>query len=100
MNDTTRKRYDVISLIVDRGEAMLAKAGITHFSRMTLFMDIDNADKSCPLDLDRFLTFDDFNFAHDFAGIIKHMNRTTAKLEGCFLPRCAKVCSEPATTEE
>lgn len=42
-----------------------------------------------PLDLNKLLAFDDFNFAHDIGGISRHMNRETGKLEDCFVPRCA-----------
>lgn len=44
----------------------------------------------CPLDLQKLLEADDFDFVHDLHGIFKHINRSTAQLERCFLPRCAK----------
>jgi hypothetical protein len=43
-----------------------------------------------PLDFDKLLRFDDFNFAHDVAGIRRHMNRDTGQLTHCFLPKCAQ----------
>lgn len=42
------------------------------------------------LDLERLAGFPDFDFAHDVYGIMRHMDRTTGKLGGCFLPRCAR----------
>lgn len=42
-----------------------------------------------PLNLDKLLKADDFNFCHDVFGIRKHINRTTGQLEDCFVPRCA-----------
>lgn len=36
------------------------------------------------------LPADDFNFAHDVAGIRRRINRTTGKLENYFLPRFAQ----------
>lgn len=41
-----------------------------------------------PLDLEKLLGADDFNFAHDAFGIAGHINRSTGQLENCFLPRC------------
>lgn len=43
----------------------------------------------CPLQLQKFLDADDFNFAHDLVGIVNHMDRSTGQLIRCFLPRCA-----------
>lgn len=42
----------------------------------------------CPLDFDKLLAFDDFNFQHDFWGIVSHIDRNTGKLKNNFLPRC------------
>lgn len=41
----------------------------------------------CPLDFQRILDADDFNFAHDVFGISRHINRETGELQNCFLPR-------------
>lgn len=43
-----------------------------------------------PLDLDKFLKFNDMNFIHDFAGIRRHICRRTGELQDCFSPRCSK----------
>ena len=43
----------------------------------------------CPLDLQRLLDADDFNFCHDVAGIDRHINRDNGQLENFFLPRFA-----------
>lgn len=42
-----------------------------------------------PLDFEKLVRFDDFSFAHDIAGIARHINRDTGKLERNFLPRCS-----------
>lgn len=49
----------------------------------------------CPLDLDKLLSFDRFNFTHDVLGIERHLDRrddspTGGKLLNHFLPRCAR----------
>lgn len=41
------------------------------------------------LDLNAFLNFEDFNFAHDIYGIQRNIDRTTGKLENCFFLRCS-----------
>lgn len=43
----------------------------------------------CPLDLEKLLHADAFNFSHDVFGIARYINRNTGKLENCFVPRCA-----------
>lgn len=42
-----------------------------------------------PLDFDKLLAADDFNFAHDVFGICRHLNRETGELEDFFSPRCS-----------
>ena len=43
----------------------------------------------CELDLVKLLEAPAFDFAHDIAGITRHLDRTTGQLGDCFLPRCA-----------
>ena len=42
----------------------------------------------CPLDLNKFLAFDDFNLMHDFTGLENHIDTKTGKVSARFLPRC------------
>ena len=49
-----------------------------------------------PMDFQKLLDADDFNFAHDVWGIMGHINRKTGKLMGFFIPRC----SARKTTQE
>ena len=56
---------------------------------MSICMDLAAADCDIPMDLDRLLNADGFNFLHDVGGITRHINRTTGKLEDCFVPRYA-----------
>lgn len=53
-------------------------------------MDLEVVQDATPLDLDRLLAADDFNFAHDVFGIRRHLNRATFQLENCFEPRCGR----------
>lgn len=59
--------------------------------RIGLSMDI-TATHICgtPLDLEKLMTFDKFNFAHDIHGIMGYLNREDGKLKRGFLPRCSK----------
>ena len=57
-------------------------------------MDIESADRKFNLRLDDWLEADDFNFAHDFWGIRKNINRTNGFPVtdfGFFVPRFAEV---------
>lgn len=59
--------------------------------RLNFEMDITATHvNGCPLKLAELLAADDFNFAHDVAGIYRHLDRTTGKLLDCFLPRFAQ----------
>jgi len=56
----------------------------------TFLMDLTAAHANGnPLDLDKLLGFDDFNFTHDICGINRHIDRATGKLMDRFSPRCS-----------
>lgn len=76
--------------IANRYRAMQQAAGVPKSDKRDLVMDLDATHSNgCPLDLERLAKADDFNLAHDVAGIFRHLNRKTGKLGGCFLPRFA-----------
>ncbi len=84
--NATKNERDLISLVVNRVKKMDA-----HYDPMDCRMDITACHlNACPLDLKALVTADDFNFAHDVYGIRRHINRDTAQLENCFVPRFAK----------
>ncbi len=89
---STKEEMLAVNAIAKRGMALLKKLGITPLPTMLdLTMDIEAAHcNGCPLDLAKFLAFDDVNFSHDFGGIRRHINRTTGELEDCFSPRCSR----------
>lgn len=75
--------------IADRAVALAKKAGFK-YAKLDALMDV----KAChlngnPLDLQKLLGADDFNFAHDVFGIRQNLNRDTGELENCFSPRCS-----------
>jgi hypothetical protein len=57
---------------------------------LDIMMYVCYCNKKTPLDLEKLLNFDEFNFAHDIVGIINHLDHTTFELTKCFLPRCTK----------
>jgi len=84
----TRKELDTISKIVDRAQGMYSF--LASGDRLGAMMDMQACHTSHPLDLAKFLAFDDGNFGHDFCGIIRHLDRNTGELTECFSPRCSK----------
>lgn len=84
--------FNLICKIADRGLGMAREQGVT-VEKMTAVMDIESAHQDCPMNLERFLEADNFNFAHDFFGIRRHLDRTEypGTLTDCFVPRFAIV---------
>lgn len=83
----------IIGRIVDRGLVMAEQAGRKDVAadRMSAHMDITACHANGnPLDLEKLLKADDFNFAHDFFGINRHINRVTGEMMDCFVPRCTR----------
>lgn len=93
--ETTDQERDLIHKIAQRavdqygGDLMNAEMDVvaTHLN-------------GCPLDLQKFLDFDDASFGHDIHGIGRFLNRDTGKLGGCFDPRCSLPESNTLTIEE
>jgi len=56
------------------------------YSMLTCIMDLTAVHEKQPLRLADLLAADQFNFVHDVAGIARHLNRNTGKLES-FSPR-------------
>lgn len=74
--------------IVERATAL---GYVTEGQWMEANMDVTAVHANgCPLDLDKFLAFDEMNFGHDFNGIRRHIDRNTGKLTAHFDPRCSK----------
>lgn len=88
--DITTAESRIVQDILDRAEHY----GFIRTSdeRLSANMDIVATHANgCPLDFARWVDADAFNFAHDLAGITKHLNRSTGRLTGHFRPRFAKV---------
>ncbi len=74
--------------IVDRAIAL--ELASKH-DRLGVTMDmVATHANGCPMDFERLLAADDFNFIHDVKGIERHIDRATGHLGGFFLPRFAR----------
>lgn len=82
-----RARLVKITQVCERAE----KEGLAYASRISMHMDLDCADRDCPLDFDKLLDFPLPDFQHDIIGIARHLDRTKypGTLIDGFLPRCA-----------
>lgn len=88
--NTTKEEDKLIRLIVERARPIFESQGVP-FNVQDRMMDLSAVHSNgCPLDFEKFLAFDDFNFNHDFVGIFNCLNRETGRLERFFLPRCSK----------
>lgn len=86
----TRREIEAISSIAKRAVKLAAGQGID-YKQMDAMMDIEATHSNgCPLRLFDLLAADNFNFAHDVFGILRHINRETGQLENCFVPRFAQ----------
>jgi hypothetical protein len=84
----TREEVLLINKIIERAERQSQRGH--SIDRMTAHMDISACiANGCPLKLQEWLDAPDFDFAHDFYGIARHIDRTTGQLKDCFLPRFA-----------
>lgn len=82
-----KERYQKYVEIAKRTENENLYSG----ERISLLMDIENADQKFHLRLDDWLKADEFNFTHDLYGIMNNINRTEfpAIDFGLFIPRFA-----------
>lgn len=79
----------LILKIAKRAVAM-AKANDIEHDHMSAIMDIEACHcNGTPLDLGKLLAADDGTFGHDVFGIRRFIDRSTGKIGGCFVPRCA-----------
>ena len=84
---TNKKDMLLIRKIVNRGWEMMEDC---YRSKLDMIMDIDTANSDIPLNLNDLLIADDQNFYHDITGICNNINRSTKKIDNCFIPRYAK----------
>ena len=77
---------ELIDRIVDRAK----REKLTFSDSMRLEMDLRACHANgMPLALEQLLKAARIDFAHDLAGITRHINRRTGTLMDCFVPRYA-----------
>ncbi len=82
----SKEDSELVTKIVKRAASM--QEGI---DLLSITMDLTACHANgCPMDFQRLLDADNFNFSHDVFGINRHINRRTGKLSNCFLPRFSK----------
>lgn len=90
------KNLDAAAKIADRAGSKIVKAS---GGRLAFIMDLlaaDGVNGNPPIDFERLHAADEFNFLHDVCGIARHLDRSTGKLENCFVPRFARMAAEAA----
>jgi hypothetical protein len=83
--------FKLVRKIVERA----AKKRPDHFGKKLEKLDLEmdlvaTHSNGNPLDFQKILDADDFNFGHDVYGIVNHIDRRTGKLTRCFLPRYSR----------
>lgn len=81
-----KERFLMYVKVAERAEQM----GIYDGERLSLLMDIENADKVFNLKMEDWLNADNFNFAHDVVGIVNNIDRRNPTDFNLFVPRFAK----------
>ena len=85
---STRFEQELVHKIANRAVAMAADLDV-RYDKLTACMDIAGCHlNGCELDLNKLLAAPDGDFGHDVFGIRRHIDRNTAALGGCFVPRC------------
>jgi hypothetical protein len=82
---TAKEKFMMYVKIAQRAESM----GIYKGERLSLLMDIENADKAFNLKLEDLLSADDMNFTHDVIGIVTNIDRRNPTDFNFFVPRYA-----------
>ncbi len=85
--DVTEQEKAIIDKIAERAVALGEKHGIDYDlldAQMDLVATHANGN---PLDLEKLLDADDYNFSHDVFGIRGTLDRRTGRLTKDFLPR-------------
>lgn len=89
MDKKELEKWETYAKIVTRAEDLLYKESKGP-SRLSLFMDVELADKKYRLRLQEWLNSDDRNFLHDWLGIQQNINRREKTFNKYFIPRFAQ----------
>lgn len=83
----TPEERELVRKIIERAEQEDLFGG---YDRESLEMDlIATHANGCPIDFNKLLQAGRFDFTHDIAGIVRHLDRRSGELTRFFRPRCA-----------
>lgn len=83
----TPDERELVRKIIERAEQEDLFGG---YDRESLEMDlIATHANGCPIDFNKLLEAGRFDFTHDIAGIVRHLDRRSGELTGFFRPRSA-----------
>ncbi len=78
---------ELVRKVIERAEHEELFGG---YGRESLKMDLIAAHANgCPIDFNKLLDAGRFDFTHDIAGIVRHLDRSSGELTMHFRPRCA-----------
>lgn len=88
--DVTERQAELVQKCVERAMRAAKRAGF-EYDALDATMDLKACHANgCKLDFKKLFDASHADFGHDVFGIRRHLDRTTGKLGGNFLPRCAK----------
>lgn len=83
-------KQENLNKVIARAQQMLAEFEKTAHSGISGFLltaAIKATAEANDLNLEKLLSFDDFNFSHDVFGLLRH-SVLSGELTDCFWPRC------------
>lgn len=89
MDKEQMQRWELYNKIVGRAENIMGR-NLSGLNRLSLLMDVELADHRFHLRLQDWLDSDDRNFAHDWVGIQKNIDRQKKLFDKTFVPRFAE----------
>lgn len=96
--ELTGEHIELHRAICQRFEKLQNQHGNPHEDRMSQMMDLEAVHQELDMDWQGLLDAKDGDFMHDVCGIHRHMDRSTATLGDCFLPRFTRPAGPPCDT--
>lgn len=89
----SKEDRELIARIVDRASSLYSREfGAPYPKDVHIFRQMDlcavQVSGDCKLNLEKLLRSSDFDFLHDFLGVVQNLDRKSGKLANCFTPRC------------
>lgn len=89
--DASKEEYRLAEQIAERAHRLVPDYRIIDAEMDVMAVHLNDTK----LRLQDLLEASDFEFAHDVFGIQRHIDRSTGKLQDCFMPRFADVPTDP-----